>query len=506
LVPAVLHARRARHLPPAPAPFARTAVSWRWLHFLVPAAVTTELVLRPLGPPEAWDELMYHLPHARDWVSTGRLQVNEWLRYPLFPYNFNLLFAGGLVFGNDIFAHMAHAFAGALVIAGMYGLAARHFGHAVAAIAILLFVSLTKTEFGNAYVDLGLTAFLFFSAGCTLLWYESGRFRLVCLAAFLLGVAAGIKYQALVFAPFLVVAILLRERRIRRLAVLAVLFALPCAYWYIRNFLVSGDPVHPLGGAVFGYWGWDQRDMEYQVADIRRVYGWPNLLVWPAAGAVALWTLWGKLAFRSIFLFSVYAFAAWMLTSHYPRYLLPAYPFLCILSALVVTHGVQSAVVAPLSRRSNDSSPAWWKAGQIFLAIALGLVFLASLGSAARKWQTIQPNAVARAAYLREKIQSYEVAEFLRSRPGYRLVQIGLESDLYYLPPGTIGDVFGPGRYRDLIALPPQQLAARVRSFGANALLLPTTGEAAEISNRSGFGEAFSLLVETAGARLYAVK
>ncbi len=487
----------SRHMTPTP---------WRWVNFAIPTIVITELFLRPLSPPQAWDELMYHLPHARNWALAGQLQVNEWLRYPLFPYNFNLLYAGGLMFENDIFSHMAHAFAGALVIIAMYGVITHYFGRAVASIAILLFVALVKVEFGNAYVDLALTAFIFFSAACTLLWYERRHFGLICIAAFLLGVAAGIKYQALIFVPFIALAIFWRERGPRKLFTLLLLFALPCAYWYIRNYLISGDPFHPLGGAIFGYWGWNPKDMEYQVADIRRVFGWPSWHVWPALGAFALWARRKEIAFRGVLFFSTYAFTVWMLTSHYPRYLMPAYPFLCILAALTLRDSFQHIVAGPLVRLSAVSSRAVMAAGHTALAIVLMALLLASTTSAVKQWHKIQANSHDRAAYLRETLQSYEVAEFLRTRPDYKLVQIGLESDLYYLPPDTIGDIFGPGRYRDFLALSPADLAAKIKSVGANALLLPTSETGSEIRNRNGFDQYFKLVLNTPGAQLYAVK
>ena len=37
-------------------------------------------LLAPLSPPMAWDELAYHLPHAREWARSGRLVVTDWLR------------------------------------------------------------------------------------------------------------------------------------------------------------------------------------------------------------------------------------------------------------------------------------------------------------------------------------------------------------------------------------------------------------------------------------------
>jgi hypothetical protein len=319
-------------------------------------------------------------------------------------------------------------------------------------------------------------------------------------------VAVGIKYQALVFAPFIVAAIIWRERKLQRLFVLLSLFALPCAYWYIRNYFVSGDPFHPLGGSIFGYWGWNQADMDYQIADIRRVFGWPSWHVWPAIGAIALWARRRDVAFRGILFFSVYAFLVWMLTSHYPRYLLPAYPFLCILAALVITDGFKYTMAAPLVRLLKGASGASVVAAHATLVIVLAVLFLGSVVSARKQWHNIQANSHDRATYLRKKVKSFEVVEFLRKHPNYKLVQLGMEADLYYLPPDTIGDVFGPGRYRDFLALSPPDLATKIKSLGANALLLPTSGGTSDVRSHNGFDQYFKLVIDTAGAQLYAVK
>jgi hypothetical protein len=69
---------------------------------LVLAAVILPLMLEPLRPPHDWDELMYHLPYARFWAEQGGLDVNEWLRFPVFPYSMELLYAGALLVGSDV--------------------------------------------------------------------------------------------------------------------------------------------------------------------------------------------------------------------------------------------------------------------------------------------------------------------------------------------------------------------------------------------------------------------
>ena len=73
------------------------------------ALVALPALMAPLAPPAAFDELMYHLPYARQVAQSGSLGIHEWLRYPWFPYNYNLLYAGALLVGDDVLTHFLGA-------------------------------------------------------------------------------------------------------------------------------------------------------------------------------------------------------------------------------------------------------------------------------------------------------------------------------------------------------------------------------------------------------------
>jgi hypothetical protein len=114
-----------------------------------------------------------------------------------------------------------------------------------------------------------------------------------------------------------------------------LLFVVSGGYWYLRNFLVSGNPVHPLAGEWFGYWLWDRGDMEAQAADIARMNDSIPSVYIPALAAWVL--LKGSSTTLKGLLFVAYAaLAAWFLTSQYERYLTPTFPFLAVLSSLVI--------------------------------------------------------------------------------------------------------------------------------------------------------------------------
>jgi hypothetical protein len=475
-----------------------------WFFHALLCVLAIELFAKPLRPAIGWDELMYHLPHAREWASAGKLTINEWLRYPLFPYNFNLLYAEGLIFGNETFPHMVHAFAGCLVALGIYRLALIYFDGVIASITAFLFVILALGQFGTAYIDLGLSLFIFLGISSLFFWYEKKDNGYIYVAMFLLGVAAGIKYQALIFTPFFAIVILLRERRPTRLLLMLALFLLPCIYWYVRNYFISGDPFHPLGAKLFGYWGWNAKDMEAQFADIKRVADWPNWCVWPAIGAIFMRSKMNYLPFRAALLISIYSFFVWMFTSHYSRYLLPAYPFIALLSAVVLRSMYQRLVLE--GGESSEKSRKKFMLENGLASLILGLLLILVIPSFGKHWKKVQVGSSERSAYLRNEIASFEIGEFLQSHPEYRLVQLGLESDLYYLPPNTIGDVFGPGRYDNFYGIPSAELAHRVRKFGANALLLSKENGYEKIRDSDAFLEYFVLIKDSPKAELYGLK
>jgi hypothetical protein len=249
--------------------------------------------------------------------------------------------------------------------------------------------------------------------------------------------------------------------------------------------------------------------MELQLADIKRVADWPNWCVWPAVGALLLRSKMRSFPFRAAILISIYYFVVWLATSHYSRYLLPVYPFMAMLTAIVIRHAYQK-LITKLNQNISPSKERKSILIQNILATFFLLIFSVVITqSFGKHWNEIQATSETRSSYLRKQISSFEVAEFLKLHSQYRIVQIGLESDLYYLPPNTIGDVFGPGRYANFTNISSEELNHRIRNLGANALLLPNNSDnigARKIKETVGFLRFFSLVKSTTGAELYELK
>ncbi|HJW28641.1 MAG TPA: hypothetical protein VJ508_05245, partial [Saprospiraceae bacterium] len=247
-------------------------------------AAMLHILLAPLCPPKTWDELMYHLPHALHWMETGSLTVNLWLRYPWFPYNYELLYAAALLLYDDVFTHLLHALVGWLCTLLVYQVGLKFATRAQALFAAFIWLVLSAEQYNNAGIDMGTTVFVFGACIAMWLWWKSvqAQFGWLLGAAFLLGVAAGVKYQALSFLPIFTGLMLLRERRIRVISLTVLVFLVPCVYWYARNAIMTGDPFNPLGGPLFGFSDWNAEDYAYQIVDVRSRAEKLPWLLWPA--------------------------------------------------------------------------------------------------------------------------------------------------------------------------------------------------------------------------------
>jgi hypothetical protein len=331
----------------------------------------------------------------------------------------------------------------------------------------------------------------------------AGR-RALWLAAFLLGVAAGSKYHVLGLLPLFGAALLCRHRlqgpgwRMRSewptWLGAAVAFALPCIYWYARNALLTGDPVNPLGGRLLGFTDWNLDDYLWQLQDLRNHAAWPHWALWPGLAAPLLPSLRRVPALRAAWLMAAYMALVWLLSSRFPRYLLPAYPLISWLSAAVCVQLLHQLPVKP-GRRLTAVLVA-------LLVLTLGFIGARSI---AKSWPLIAPTEAARDAVLQQQVAGYQVWRYLQKHPETKLYQMGLEDSLYYAPRATWGDIFGPWRYRDYQNLAPQPLHHKLRTEGFTALVIHT-GRAPTVAKQPEFLQYFELVLVDGEVRLYRLR
>ncbi|MEJ8857001.1 hypothetical protein WKW79_20665 [Variovorax robiniae] len=502
---------------------------WRRQAFAVPPAVTLVdryaligLVLAllptlsaPLAPPVTYDEIMYHLPYARQVAESGRLGVYEWLRYPWFPYNYDLLYAAVLQVYDDVFPHLVHALAGWLSVLVIYRLGLMYANRLVACMgaAIWLFMG----QYDNAYIDMAVSLFVLV-AFVALWWWRDVEapdrgVRWLAMAAFFLGLAAGSKYQALTFLPLVALVVIVRERRPQVWLLAIGCFLLTCIYWYARNAVMTGDPFNPLGAHLFGFTNWNEADYQHQLVDVQENHSNPpNGVLWAVLLAPFGEVVRRSRAARGAALFCGWSLLVWAVTSRYPRYLTPALPLIALMAA-VGWHQIGLWIRNAWRKRGAGgadvaSLPATRL--EVGLGKVVGIAAILLLGAAcayhsARNIREISPTPESREAFFQRRIPGYEVLHHLRTNPVEgKTYQVMLNDSLYFGPDLMYGDVFGPWRYADFIMLPPAELARKLRAQDFGTIVIKTA-LAPYIHTQPDFDRHFRLILEKDGVRAYRI-
>ncbi len=455
-----------------------TQMSWMPIRFSPPsrlwlcASLVLALFVLVVWPsnvaPGHWDDTMYHLPLARFYVESHGIALAPYLRFPLFPQHMHLLLALGLMLGGEPTAQMFANLPLFFLAVGMLGCSLWLTGSlfwGVLASLLLLFASPIKSTWGYAYIDNGLALCCWAAAVAMALalapcQHVAARACLpwVIVAAWLASAAASIKLFGAVFAVCLAVPLwwyLRVGRTAKVLCSYAGIVVVIGSVWYVRSYWISGDPLHPLGGKLFGYFLWDAADLvgQYDEQEYRGVGRAPWLFFRALKAAGVQWwalAVVGLLGIRRVppsigsmqIGFAIYVLF-WFFGTQVNRYLAPVFGPAAFLSALTLATGVRRVWIFLPGRIARQWRPVY---GDV---LAVGLVVSALL--------VIVPAGNERARHRADMLASRSgyslMAEANRLAPtwGHRVVQLGFENAIYFFDGTAIGDWFGPGRYREML-------------------------------------------------------
>ncbi len=461
-----------------------TAVASLGLIFLLSVIVA-------LHPPGHFDDTMYQLPLARHYLEHQRIALHEYLRFPLFPQNINLLFVLGLMLDGVLLAQGFASLPLFIIAVGLVGASIWMLGTSTVGIfagALLFIIGPIKRTLGFAYVDNGLAMFCWAATLAFLLFDNERQQRKTALywaalAGLMAGAAAGSKYFGVVLAALIGTLLLLWRRDWRATLVYSACLIATGCWWYVRSYLISGDPIHPAGGQVFGHYLWDAGDLALQAQEqdshgvgrnplhIAQALKEAHVLPWLGALlGVALLKVPTQL--RRLQLIFILYLAFWFFVTQVSRYLAPVFAAGCFLTVYTAYRWL---AWLPTQRWLPDRR-------QRRIAVA-AFVLLLLLGFTIERFQRYEGRMKQWDALL-EQTPGYSLfthADKLKPQYGSRLVQLGFESATYWFDGLVIGDVFGRGRYRDMLICEqgrcrpvPQHLFRYLESNNAYMLAIST--------------------------------
>ncbi len=217
---------------------------------LVPFSV---LYLVNAAAPEIQpDGVTYHLGLVKEWVEDGRLPSRIGF-YEMLPQGLEMLFGSAFSIGRHSAAKLVHlAFLfGAIPLVLHIGRRLDVRADRAWAAALLYFCAPVAGISGTAaYNDAALVFFTLAAFALLLEWRSQPSAALLLHAGLAAGFCYGIKITG-ILAAVAIEAYLLARRKRRSGAVFGLAAAIPIAPWMLRAFILTGNPVAPLGNRIF---------------------------------------------------------------------------------------------------------------------------------------------------------------------------------------------------------------------------------------------------------------
>lgn len=224
-----------------------------WLQGIIGATLLLGFFFALLPPAEGFDALFYHL------ALPEKLLIDKGiLPYAIPQFWFPSLVEGDFIWalglGSERTAQLLHWSFSILTIALIWEWSRNALGHKTAWWSLIMIISIPSLPWLSswAYTDFALT---FYSvAALYAIWKcKNDNFWLLFSGVFS-GMAMGIKYTSFLL-PIICIFFILWERKINKDSIkYVILFSIItwgiAAPWYIRNFIIMGNPVYPfaLGG------------------------------------------------------------------------------------------------------------------------------------------------------------------------------------------------------------------------------------------------------------------
>lgn len=433
------------------------------------------LFLPSLQPPHIWDDISYHLPFARLYADSHALALGKFLRYPVINQFAELLFTATYMLVDARATQLVSWNAGMLTLIGIYAFLREKFGPYTGLIGVLIMCSsrvLSEAHY-TAYVETTLCLLIAGFLIALLNASSENRRAMLILAGTCAGCAVATKYTAAVvisitLGVWLLAELISRTAKLRDLGYFLTPAVIVTAPWFIRNAILSGNPVFPFFSNVFGLGGlWNKDDLIFQwlmwksrcvmPVNTENIFNLPYFLSFECyrfrdstfsrlAHYAIICTVLAVAIKRErvliVLLVITEAFLLWWFyTCQNVRYALPVLPAVAIAGAWA-SHTIWLTFSRlPVSK--------------MIAAIGLALVIALGITKGAMRLDRVAPVCETKfdeENFLRKSLPTYSAYEFLNGQEAGNLYALFDDRMNFYYTNGTfIGSDFGPGRWGDFL-------------------------------------------------------
>lgn len=391
-------------------------------------------LLLALTPETARDALLYHLAVPKLFLKHHGFYFVPGNAFANYPFHTELLFLLALFLNGDILAKLINFAFLTVILLGIRQFALHHMErNAFPYLSMLIFAMIPSVfvDAHMAYNDFAVVLYTMSALIAFITWRERQERGWLLLCALFTGMALASKYTTLLIPILGVLGVLLVHRDgekggavFRDLALYILVTALFGAPFYIKNWIMTGNPFYPFLYGIFGGKGWDPEQA--------RLYDGMVMFMGMGRSAVDYLLLPWNLSFHAridsvifdgvigpVFLlvipflagirgkglkitmvYCALLFMFWASASQQIRYLFPIFPFLALMVGAVLT-------------RYRDS-----RGMAILLAATVGGSLLLNATDIGRDFMRIRPLGFVagledRDAYLSRSLSPYRMYRFV---------------------------------------------------------------------------------------------
>jgi hypothetical protein len=216
--------------------------------------------LTALAPVTDGDALCYHLQVPKLFLAQGSVGFEPDLHETIYPLQTEMLYAVALAFRGPVACRLVQWLLGLTFALNTSCVARPWLGvRAWWAGAVVMLVPAVSNGMTAPLNDVCLAAYGSAALLALSRYLVAPSTRSAILTGMLCGLAAGVKYPALVLVGLIGMSLLIPQPgRLRHALAFSVTVALVGGCWYMRAYLQTGNPVYPFFRQVFGGSGLDE--------------------------------------------------------------------------------------------------------------------------------------------------------------------------------------------------------------------------------------------------------